>query len=100
VKRLALSSLVKLRNFPLKNSQWLHVQLILDSLWGNQEHYIVKGISWALRELSKSNEAIIAGYLEDKLEKTTLPKKYGRRFVVESIKKLSKNQQEKILRLL
>lgn len=99
VIRLALSSLVKLRSTTLTIAQWNQVQLALDHLWGNFDHYIVKGLSWALRELSKSNELAVIRYLEEKLNQKALPKEYGRKFVVDSCKKIAPEIQTRILRM-
>ncbi|MHA2271748.1 MAG: DNA alkylation repair protein [Candidatus Hodarchaeales archaeon] len=99
IRRLALVSLVKLRRISLTDKQLDSIFEIFHGMWDDDRHYIRKGLTWSLRELSRSNSLPIKQFLELQIKKNILGKKMGIQFLRDSIKKLDPQDQKQLIAL-
>lgn len=99
IRRLSIVSLVKLRKSLLTNQQLDSIVDVFHTVWNDDRHYIRKGLTWSLRELSKSNSLQIKQFLEHQIKKKMLSKGIGIQFLRDSIKKLDPEDQKQLIAL-
>ncbi|MHA1969457.1 MAG: DNA alkylation repair protein [Candidatus Hodarchaeales archaeon] len=100
IRRLALVSLVRLRNTQLTTDQWEIILPMLETLWEDKEYYVHKAMAWCLRELSKSNSDKVTSFLINRLSQKLTIEHVNKTFVKNCIKKLPSKEQSKILNLI